>query len=163
MIKYVTLGGDNISIKKLCGYGGCTVLVNIGTTYCLIHQQEYEERQKQRHKEYKAGRNDKELEQFYKSKEWIVVRDSVKIRDKGLCLMCLADSVINYYQTIHHIVEVKDDWNQRLDIDSCLSLCEHHHQIVHKAYKRDSISKINMQQKLRELIKKFKTEVRGRS
>lgn len=137
-----------MALYKLCG---CGKKIPYGQVRCDECQIKYEERQKERHKEYKANRNDKKEQQFYKSKEWEAVKKIVKQRDHGLCRLCLEEHRITYYQTVHHIVEVKEDFRLALNPNNCICLCERHHQQVHREYEKDKLSKFDMQSKLSDL------------
>ena len=48
-----------MSLKKLCGRSGCSQVIDYGLIYCCMHQAEFEDRQRERHKEYKQQRDDR--------------------------------------------------------------------------------------------------------
>ncbi|GAA0069242.1 hypothetical protein UT300003_07650 [Clostridium sardiniense] len=107
-----------------------------------------------RHKEYKKYRTDDKEQKFYKSKPWIITRSIIKDKDNGLCLRCLANKEIRPMNTVHHIEELKDSWEDKLKEDNLISLCEHCHQAIHKEYK--TVNKIKDQHELKSLIKRFR-------
>lgn len=45
------------------------------------------------------------------------------MRDKHLCVMCLADRRITRAVAVDHIIPIRDDWSKRLDPANCRSLC----------------------------------------
>lgn len=111
-----------------------------------------------RHKEYKQNREDIKEQSFYTSPEWKSVRLKIKARDNGLCLMCLNNNLITPMNTVHHIIELKEDWNERFNKDNLICLCEACHQKIHKEYKVNNKRKRVVQQQLKNLINKFKDE-----
>ncbi|MDK2587452.1 HNH endonuclease signature motif containing protein [Romboutsia sedimentorum] len=76
----------------------------------------------------------------------------VKQRDNGLCLMCLANDKISYYNVIHHIVELKEVRDKGLDIDNLVCLCSSCHAIIHGQYNKGEGYKMKAQDKLKQLI-----------
>ncbi|NFC89502.1 HNH endonuclease, partial [Clostridium botulinum] len=59
---------------------------------------------------------------------------------------------------IHHIIELKEDWDKRLDIDNLIPLSDKVHKIVHRTYDRSDKDKKEMQELLRELKRKYQKE-----
>ena len=87
-------------------------------------------------KEQKLNRS-VEIESFYASKEWKQCKAIVKRKTKGLCYMCkvLADNAKGKYkiaEDYHHIKNLIDNWELRLDWNNIMPLCQYHHRkIVH--------------------------------
>lgn len=108
---------------------------------------------KNRHKEYRKYRTDTKEETFYASQQYQKVKNILKEKYKRL-------DIYEYYinhrivvgYTMHHIVEIKDDWSRRLDMDNLIYLTESNHQMVHKAYKSGATEKKQMQDLLYSLI-----------
>ncbi|WP_019850638.1 hypothetical protein [Desulfitobacterium sp. PCE1] len=147
-----------MSLKKLCGRSGCSQIVDYSLTYCDRHQADYDERQKQRHKEFKAGRNDKKEQAFYCSDAWIKTRDYVKTKYNGLCLWSYyVDKQIVFCDVVHHIVELKEDWEKRLEVDNLIPLSESVHLEIHVMMKEKG-KKEKVQMMLRKLKEKWKRE-----
>lgn len=103
---------------------------------------------KDRHREYNK-RRDKIKDSFYRSKSWIKLRDYIRVRDKGLCLMCLDSDEINEMRVVHHIEPYEDSEELRLDENNLICLCQRCHELVHEEYKAN---KKPMQDKLRRMI-----------
>ena len=109
-----------------------------------------------RHKEYKKYRKDTREDKFYSSREWTKTRDIAKAKYNGI-------DIYSYYvlkrvehgQTIHHIEEIKDNWDRRLDIDNLIYLTESNHQLIHKMYKENKKDTMNL---LFSLIKRWESE-----
>ncbi|MNP55871.1 HNH endonuclease [compost metagenome] len=116
------------------------------------------EREAQRNREYKIARQDKDIQAIYNSKTWKITVRLIANRDKNLCRLCLSEKRISYYNTVHHIVELKEDITKAFIHGNLISLCESCHQKVHKAYK---ISKTNKQQMQEILFKILKETPRG--
>lgn len=136
-------------MKKFCSK--CKIrLINRNEKCCSVCAAKEENR----HKEYKKYRTDTKEQKFYKSKEWIAIRNLIKSKDNGMCLRCLANKEIRPMNTVHHIKELKEGWSDRLNEDNLISLCEQCHQTIHKEYKTEN--KINIQQELKGLIKRFR-------
>ncbi|AUM89176.1 HNH endonuclease [Clostridium botulinum] len=138
-----------MALKKICP--GCGKLIDYSIKYCNECSNKYKEKNKIRHKQYKANRTDEKEQRFYVSKPWLITRETIKARDKGLCRVCLSKGDIRYMNTVHHIEELKDCWDKRLDPSNLISVCESCHQEVHNQYK---INKLGLQNILKNLIER---------
>lgn len=115
---------------------------------------------KARYKRYAVNRTDKDSQDFYRSKEWLSKRADIKDRDKGICLHCwFIKNEFNVMDMVHHIEELKECWDKRLDEENLISLCNNCHGAIHREYKEEKINKINLQNKLRMLIVKSKEDL----
>lgn len=148
-------------LKKLCSYAGCRTLVNYGDKYCSKHRVIAEEMRKKSYREYKARRDDKKEQEFYNSKDWIMLRDSVLAFyfEMDLCEWYINGNIIAA-DTVHHIVEIKDigGWEHRLDFNNMFPASKGTHNIIHSVYKKGDKDKMDMQRLLIELCNKFKAE-----
>ncbi|MCR6515815.1 hypothetical protein M4I33_13140 [Clostridium sp. LY3-2] len=145
-------------LLKLCSYHGCKKIVKDGVSYCEYHSKKYNLEQKKRYKEYKNRRmhneEQKRFQSFYNSDAWRRLRDVAA--KSTLCI-----DVIEYYkynkivqgERVHHIVELSDDYNMRLNIDNLIYLTEKNHRIVHREYNKGN--KVKMQELLLNLKLKF--------
>ena len=78
------------------------------------------------------NRYNKEYTAFYNSTQWRKLRQQVLMRDNYLCQHCLAEGVVNDKNLIvHHIVELKDDWSKRLDMENLEAVCFSCHNKIH--------------------------------
>lgn len=112
---------------------------------------------KERHKEYKHYRTDKKEQCFYSSKEWLPIKEKAKALYDGIDIYSYyVLNKLEYGQTMHHIEELKDNWDRRLDINNSIYLTESNHQIIHKLYKEGK--KKETMELLFYLIEKFKSE-----
>ncbi|MDT9345599.1 HNH endonuclease [Clostridium perfringens] len=139
--------------KKICPK--CNMrIINHNEKYCDKCLSKVTER----HKEYKRFRIDEKEQKFYSSSEWLNKRAIIKDIDNGFCILCLSNNEIRPMNTVHHIIELKDDWSLRFENNNLICLCESCHQKVHKSYKISEFSKENTQKYLRCLIDKFRNE-----
>jgi hypothetical protein len=64
----------------------------------------------------KKYRQDKDEQAFYNSEAWLLTREYIKGKYKGLCLYSYyVLGEIVFSDMVHHIVELKEDWDLRLD------------------------------------------------
>ncbi|MDU1822392.1 HNH endonuclease [Clostridium sp.] len=146
-------------IKKLCSYSGCNVLVDYGTKYCYKHRT----KDKERYKDYRRSRlqdkEEKARQEFYNSTEWKNMRDLVIKK-------CFGIDIVEYYKTgqiimgytVHHIIELKEDWEKRLDINNLIYLSQENHVKIHKMMERSKEDKDKVIEMLLELKARFEQE-----
>ena len=91
-----------------------------------------------------------QLMKFYKSKEWMSLRQKALKRDNNECQLCKADGKYHAAECVHHIKEVKLFPLLALTLSNLQSLCNKCHNKVHD---RTGIH-------LREQGKKFQNEER---
>ncbi|WP_209660476.1 HNH endonuclease signature motif containing protein [Acetoanaerobium pronyense] len=115
---------------------GCNNIVDLSEKYCKKHKHVEELEKKQRNKFYDNKTRDDKFTKFYKSKAWTKTRQVRLIKDSKLCQDCLSEKKITIADTVHHIIEVKDNWAKRFDIDNLISLCHSCHNKRHKKGER---------------------------
>lgn len=142
-------------LKKFCR---CGKLIPQSLKVCKECQAKIDLRSKKVNKEiykrYKNKRTDIREQRFYSNRDWLFTRDAVRKRDKYLCKLCESNNKISYVDTVHHIVELKEDWSKRTNLDNLICLCNRCHFYVHKKYNKDSKTKKEMQEKLKDLVSK---------
>ena len=111
---------------KRCNETGCKELIERGQTYCEKHQGAVNKRYNDHRSKY-----DKEYIAFYKSAAWQKKRKQALRRDGWICKDCEQEGIITVAEEVHHIIETKDDWSKRLDIDNVVSLCKSCHNKRH--------------------------------
>ena len=111
--------------QKKCLHPSCRILIPFTERHCEKHNA---------NKEYNRTRakRDPEYVKFYKSKAWRGARKNALIRDDYLCVSCMANELYTTAQLVHHKVEVRNDYEKRLDPENLVSLCESCHQKIHK-------------------------------
>lgn len=70
---------------------------------------------------------------FRSTQAWRDKRNSILIRDKGLCQLCIRNlydtygRIYNNSIEVHHIEPIVEAYDLRLDEDNLISLCTYHH------------------------------------
>ncbi|UZW13204.1 hypothetical protein OSC52_15310 [Clostridium pasteurianum] len=140
--------------KVICKYPGCNELINKGEIYCKEHKIKAVESKRQEYKFYDSNRKDSKEWNFYKTPEWEWFRDNMLDMFDHLDLYSYyIDQKIRTANTVHHIVEIKEDWDRRLDENNVFPLTEGNHRKIHNLYKKD---KEGTQSLLKDLISKFR-------
>jgi 5-methylcytosine-specific restriction enzyme A len=71
------------------------------------------------------------LMRFYKSKEWMVLRQKALKRDRFECQRCKAAGKYRKAQCVHHMKEVKPHPHLALTLSNLMCLCNACHNAVH--------------------------------
>ena len=154
-------GGEYLGLMKYCNRVGCHRLVSQGVPYCAIHTINKMVENQQRHKEYDAHCRNQKAKQFYNSTEWKTARARAMARDAGIDIyLYIMEGRIVPADTVHHIVELMEDYSKRCDIDNLISISEATHSRISKAYK-DVARKVKMQQTLWECMREYKKKLKG--
>ncbi len=119
-------------LTKLCSR--CKRVIPYGQTYCSTCQAKVDEDvtldKRKRNQRYDKQRN-KETTSFYQSKEWKALR-SIKLARVGyMCEDCKAQSKISIADEVHHMEEVSNNWDRRLDFTNLKALCKKCHNKRH--------------------------------
>ena len=100
-----------------------------------------------RHMEYNRTRRDKKAAAFYVSADWR------RTRAAALRLYDGMDMYAYYMQhrivtadMVHHIVEIGEDWEKRLDMANLFPLSNSNHGIISALYDRDGATKKAVQE-----------------
>lgn len=67
---------------------------------------------------YNRFERDKKTDQFYHSKKWKQLSKSILARANYKCAICGGLAV-----EVHHIKEIRTDWDKRFDPDNLMPLC----------------------------------------
>jgi 5-methylcytosine-specific restriction protein A len=135
---------------RICGKINCNKLVEKEARYCDEHKKEYDKKVKNSQNWYRQNRDDKDEQDFYKSKKWIKSRTNTLERDFYLCRLCYIEKLVTTADMVHHIVELKEDKSLALDAENLISLCDGCHKKVHGKY--NTGYKIETQKMLRNII-----------
>lgn len=87
------------------------------------------------HRLYDRYGRDKKAKRFYSSSDWIKCREFILKRDNYLCQMCWKEKRLSPAHTVHHVVELRDDWSKALAEDNLISLCASCHSKIHSESK----------------------------
>ena len=81
--------------------------------------EECEQRQQSRHMEYNNTRRDKKAAEFYISKEWRAIRPVIMsvFGYVDIYALYVKSELVTLKESdpIHHIIELEEDWEQRLN------------------------------------------------
>lgn len=102
-------------LTKMCKK--CGAIIPYPLTYCDKCTRPKAERAAS-DKHYNKYKRNKRNDAFYHSKEWKALSAYVLIVNDYKCTECGGIAT-----EVHHIVEVNDDWNKRLDIKNLKPLC----------------------------------------
>ena len=141
---------------KYCNRNGCNKLVPQGVRYCATHTTDKTTENRQRNKEYDAHCRNQTAKAFYNSAEWQTARARALARDTGIDVyLYITEGRVVPATMVHHIIELREDYTKRCDIDNLISVSDTTHKsIIDKAYK-DERKKEQMQQTLRECVKEY--------
>lgn len=144
--------------KKPCAYPGCIELVQDGR-FCFKHHNQNQKQRKESDKYYDEHLRNKQARLFYKSNAWLVTRQYVLTMYNFIDLY---DYYINHRitraNTVHHIEELEEAWEKRLDISNLIPLSSSNHNHMDVLYRND---KKGTQSLLRELLSRWKTNMKG--
>ena len=109
-----------------------------------------------RYREEDKYTKDSREKRFYKTSAWTAVRQSVMDRCNGLDLysLCVLGQV-ECGEVVHHIIELKEDWERRLDLDNLIYLTEQNHQRIHEAMRKSPEAKREIQALLSTLYARY--------
>ena len=140
---------------------GCGKLIPASQKYC----EECEARRASRHMEYNRTRRDKRAAEFYLSKEWRCLRPVIMSVYNHIDIYALyVDNeliTLNNSDPIHHIVELEEDWNQRLNPLNLIPLSKASHNRITRLYKQDKSTMIATQKQLKSIIDNHFKEAGG--
>lgn len=146
-----------IRSKKPCKKFGCSNLTEYPHRFCINHLDLEEKENAERNNYYDKNIRDKKCNEFYHSKQWINLREYILNKYKGLDLFeYYLNNNIEYASTIHHIEEVKENWDKRLDVTNLIPVSERSHNTIHSLYNKD---KLKTQKLLLNLIQKWNDEI----
>lgn len=143
----------NFKLKKYCNKVGCHCLIDYHEKYCEKHKNRETEVKKERHKYYDTHKRDIDLKRFYNSAAWKKVREQALIRDHYIDIYLYhKKGIIVAADTVHHIIEVKEDAKKRLELDNLISVSEETHNKISQLYK-EPLKKEELQKEFINLVK----------
>ena len=118
--------------------------------------EECEKVQQSRYAVYNHTRRDPRAAAFYLSKEWRALRPVIMsiYGYVDIYALYVEQQLITLKDSdpIHHIVELEDDWNQRLNPLNLIPLSHSTHSAITARYKQSKASMTAAQKQLRSLI-----------
>lgn len=134
-------------LKKICK---CGKVISQRLMMCDECMSKHKEAKKQSNKVYNSYNRDKDIDAFYHTDEWEDTRANILSKYKYIDLY---DYFINkkttIANTVHHIIEIKEDYELRLEEKNLIPLSAKSHMKIHKLYRKD---KEKAQELLRSLL-----------
>ena len=132
---------------------GCGKLIPQGTARCPACVS--------RHMVYNRRDRDAQAAAFYNSREWRIVRAQVLMRYACLDLYAFyIDNTVITADMVHHIEELRDCWDKRLDPSNLIPLNSQSHNKISAQYNLGGKPKKDAQNLLRSLLTRYASEVR---
>lgn len=126
----------------------------------MVRCEACEKEKKQRHIDYNLHRRDGKTAAFYVSKEWQRTRGHVLSMHSGLDLYAYhVLHEIRRAEMVHHIVELKEDWDRRIDVTNLIPLSERSHRAIHALYDSDAATKAATQATLSRIVSEAMSRV----
>lgn len=142
-----------------CKKTGCPNLTRDKLGYCEEHKHISKEIKAKRDKYYNKHirtKEDKRYTQFYNSIAWKKVRESALRIYHGIDIYdYYTNNKITLATTVHHIEELKDNWDKRADLNNLFPVSEANHNVIHALYKKD---KLGTQELLKSMLERFREE-----
>lgn len=136
-------------LYKVCR---CGELIPQGIRLC----EKCEEKEQSRHVIYNNTRRDKRAAEFYVSKEWRAMRPVImNVFDYiDIYALHVLGELITLRESdpIHHIVELEDSWEQRLNPMNLLPTSIRTHNTITALYKKDKATMRATQTRIRQVI-----------
>lgn len=134
-------------LKKICN---CGKLINQQQRMCDACMSKHIEAKKKSNKVYNSYNRDKDIDSFYKTNEWLNTREYILTKYNYIDIWdYFVNQRVTNANTVHHITEIKDDYELRLDEKNLIPLSPKSHSKIHKLYRKD---KEKAQLKLKEII-----------
>lgn len=109
-----------------------------------------------RNRIYDKCQRNKSSDAFYHSKEWKQVKENISSIYVGIDIYAYYEhGHLEYADIIHHIKEVKEDWEERLSTDNLIPVSKASHAEIHAEMKKN---KAAIQAKLMYYKEKWKKE-----
>ena len=116
--------------------------------------------QKRRYQEEDKYTMDDKYKLFYKSRSWNRARDTAIDFYGGLDIYSLYIlGRMEYGQTVHHIIPLKECWERRTDVSNLIYLTESNHQTIHNIMAQGETQKQEVISLLFSLVERYRQEI----
>lgn len=125
------------TMNKVCAQAGCKTITkqrNCSECQRIVDLRSKKFAKKRAIKSYKSMNKSSRV--FYGTAAWKSLRDR-KLKKDPLCQVCLSNGFLKDGHDIDHIIEIKDDYSLRLDINNLQTLCRSCH--MHKTHKERNL------------------------
>lgn len=113
-------------MKRPCAVRFCKNPAISGSRFCLFHTQKYQEEKREKNRDYARTRQDKFINNLYKTDKWKKLRSEV-LSERKTCEECGERKA----EEVHHIVPVKDG-GSFFDKRNLIALCKSCHAKKHR-------------------------------
>ena len=145
-----------MALKKQCRCGSKISIEDRCCNKCIAF---YQDKDKQRYRLYDEKKRDKEAHSFYLSPEWKSLREVILTRYGYIDLyVYYTKGIAQRADTVHHIVEISESSERKLDESNLFPLSRSTHEKIHRMYKKD---KIATQMMLFNLLERWGKEMKG--
>lgn len=137
---------------------GCGKLIPQSLKMC----EECEAKRQSRYVKYNNTSRDPRTAEFYISREWRTIRKCIiNIFDNIDIYALYIRNELMHCEPVHHIIELEEDWSQRLNPLNLIPLNQSSHSIITALYKQSDASMKATQTQLRSLIEYHFREAGG--
>jgi 5-methylcytosine-specific restriction protein A len=139
----------NMAMVKTCGKAGCKALIPLTDAYCAVHANE-------QRSEYDRLYRNRNAAAFYKSSPWTHMQKYIIRLYHGIDVYAYYnDGAIQQANTVHHIAELGEAWDRRLDESNLIPVSSNSHGRIEAQYKHN---KAATQRELRNMLMRFRKE-----
>jgi len=122
---------------RRCKANGCFNMVALPKHYCDKHadqEHEYVPRDLHRYNTVTRKRNENKRAQynFYRTKQWVNIRQRVLDEQHYLCQYCKCDGIVKQGKIVDHIVPIEASPNDKADISNLAVICSSCHTLKTK-------------------------------
>lgn len=147
-----------MALKKLCPK--CKRVIEVNQRYCdscqLTADTDYKNRQREYDQTTRRSKDNKQFDAFYKSGDWSRLRNyTISWYNDFDVYEWYTTGKFVEAQTVHHIVEIKEDWNKRFEFSNLIPMTLKNHSKIHLLYLRN---KFVYQKMLMDMLSRFKKE-----
>lgn len=138
-------------------YCSCGLRILYSEGKCPDCKAKAEEQMKARRKRYRDNKpKDKEMA-FYNTKEWQRLRNRIvnSYMNMSVYSYCTEKKIVDS-EVVHHLVEVRDDWNRRLDKSNLIPITRREHLEIHSRMEVEGKEKVRLE--LEQMLKQFQEE-----
>ena len=146
-----------MGLKKQCPR--CGVKIDITQQSCDMCSEHYSEKKKAAYRMYDEKKRDKAAHAFYLSQKWKTLRELILNRYAFIDVyLYYTTGQVQKADTVHHIIEISEDDNKKLDPNNLIPVTRKTHEKIHRMY-RDN--KKATQELLFNLLRRWEDNMKG--
>lgn len=131
---------------RRCRQPNCHAMCLLPSHYCpehieheagyLARREQYQRSKQQQHRYNTQTRNRNETKKnqyaFYRTRQWVHLREQVLGRDNYVCQYCLANGRVTPAKTVDHIIPIEYDYDLKANVDNLAVICSSCHSLKTK-------------------------------